>query len=352
MLAYKSTIFTYMTLQTLQQSNCIRNAFIIALFAILLLVGGPYMLHRISISGRNSVANGLLADMLITFPVAYYYLIIKPFRLSLWKMLLVFTCCSGAAYMILPLQQQHYVLLLRKVSVLVELGVVVYAISKFKKIRQEYRRLQTELPDVAYHVQQSIIAVLGNRFTIRLLACELTVLRFGLFGWINSASIPPGVKRFTTHRQSGYMALFGVLLFVMLMELVAIHLLLMQYSAKAAIIVSALSAYGMLFLLADMVAISKTPVLILEKQLLLRTGMRWRVHTCLENIEKVTKLNYDYEPAENCFKGAIIKSSANLYLRFKQPVTVSRLYRSPIIVNSIVLSIDEPDAFTAALQVG
>lgn len=341
-----------MTLQTLPQSNYRRNAFIIALFAILLLVGGPYMLHRFSIPERNSVANGLLADMLITFPVAYYYLIIKPFKLSLWKMLLLFTCCSGAAYMILPMQQQHYVLLLRKVSVLVELGVVVYAISKFNKIRQEYRRLQTELPDVAYHVQQSIIAVLGNRFTIRMLACELTVLRFSLFGWINSASIPPGVKRFTTHRQSGYMALFGVLLFVMLIELVAIHLLLIQYSATAAIIVSALSAYGVLFLLADMVAISKSPVLILEKQLLLRTGIRWRASTCLENIETVTRLSYDYEPEKNCFKGAIIKSSANLYLRFKQPVMVSRLYRSPITVTSMVLTIDEPDAFIAALQAG
>ncbi|GGI51172.1 hypothetical protein GCM10011425_23840 [Mucilaginibacter galii] len=341
-----------MALQTHPQSNHKRNAFIIALFAILLFVGGSYMLHRISVPKRNSVANGLLADMLITFPVAYYYLIIKPFKYSIWKLLLVFTCCSAVAYMVLPLQQQHYVLQLRKVSVLVELAVIAYAISKFNKIRQEYQRLQTELPDGAYHMQQSIIAVLGNTFTIRMLACELTVLRFGLFWWMKSTFVSLGAKRFTTHRESGYMALFGVLLFVMLVELFAVHLLLMQYSAKAAIIVSALSAYGMLFLLADMVAISKNPVLILEKQLLLRTGMRWRAHTCLGNIETITKLSYDYEPEENCFKGAIIKSSANLYLRFKQPVTVSRLYRSPIIVNSIVLSIDEPDAFTAALQVG
>lgn len=44
-----------------------------ACFGLLLCIGGPYALHHLSPPRYNAVANGLLADMLITFPLAYYF---------------------------------------------------------------------------------------------------------------------------------------------------------------------------------------------------------------------------------------------------------------------------------------
>lgn len=327
------------------------NIGVVILLAVILIVGGPYLLHHIASAQYNSVANGLLADMLITFPAVYYFFIIRPLKLRAWNLLLVITCCCGAAYLILPPQQQQYIIQVRKLSVLAELGVVIYAFSKINKIRTEYRRLQMELPDTAHHLQQSITTVLGNKLAIRMLACELTVLRFGLLCWQKVALIRPGAKRFSTHRDSGYVALFGVMLFVMLVEVFAVHLLLMHYSTLAALIVSAISVYGMIFLVADLSAVLKSPVLIIEDQLLLRTGMRWRLLTSPNNIDTIIKLKNDFEPNEGCFKGAVLKSSANIYVKFKQPVTVSRLYRSSILVTELIMSIDDPDGFLAALPV-
>jgi len=327
------------------------NIGIIVLLTLILVVGGPYLLSHITSVNHNVIANGLLADMLVTFPAVYYFLIIRPLKLRVWNLLLVITCCCGVAYLILPPQQQQYVIQVRKLSVLAELGVFIYALSKINKIRAEYRRLQAKLPDTAHNLQQSITTVLGNQLAIRMLASELTVLRFGLLCWRKVVIIPPGARRFSTHRNSGYVALFSVMLFVMLVEVFAIHLLLAHYSTLAAVIVSAISVYGIIFLVADLSAVIKSPVLIIKDQLLLRTGMRWRLLTSPDNIEAIIKLKSDFESDESCFKGAIIKSSANVHVKFKDPVTVSRLYRSPILITNLMMSIDKPEAFIAALPV-
>jgi hypothetical protein len=323
------------------------NVCLMVAFAILLLAGVPYVLHHVTSNQHNSMANGLLADMLITFPAAYYFFIIRPFKLRLRNLLLVFTCCCGVAYMIMPLQQQLYILQLRKATVLLELGIVVYAISKINNIITLYKHLQTQVPDMAFHLQQSIIGVLGNSLPVRMLASEITVLRFALLCWIKGNNLPFGARPYSTHKESGYAAMFCVLLFVMLIELTAVHLLLISYSELAAYIVSALTLYGMLFFVADISAVVKSPVWVSKTHLLLRTGMRWRLYTELDNINAIVKLKGDFEPGQSCFKGAIIKSNANLHISFKQPVVLSRLYRPDLIITNIVLTIDETDAFIA-----
>ena len=229
-----------------------KNIGLVMLLAILLVVGGPYLLQHTAAGKHSSVANGLLADMLITFPVAYYFLIIRPLKLKVWNMLLVITCCCGIAYVILPVQQQQYIIQVRKLSVLAELGLVIFALSKLNRIKSEYRRLQAILPDTSFHIQQSITTVLGNNQAIRMLASEITILHFGLLCWKKGPAVPQHARCYTTHRNSGYVALFGVLLLVMLVEVVAVHLLLLQYSILAAVVVTAISVYGMIFLVADL----------------------------------------------------------------------------------------------------
>ena len=95
----------------------------------------------------------------------------------------------------------------------------------------------------------------------------------------------------------------------------------------------------------------KSPVLIIQDKLLLRTGMRWRLLTSPENIHTITIIKGNFEISDNCFKGAIIKSSANVYIKFKQPVIINRLYRNPKRVTELAMSIDNADAFLAALSV-
>jgi hypothetical protein len=124
----------------------------------------------------------------------------------------------------------------------------------------------------------------------------------------------------------------------------------MHYSKVAALILTILSSYGTIFIVSDLSAIVKSPVLIMNDRLLLRTGLRWRVMVDRNDIAMVKRINDNFEPGTYCFKGAILKNSANVLIEFKRPVEVERIYRKSITVNAIVMAIDKADDFIAMLQ--
>ncbi|WP_345953792.1 hypothetical protein [Mucilaginibacter sp. PAMB04168] len=328
----------------------VKNAGYTILAGLSILLGGLYLLHHASAARHDIVATGLLADMIITFPIAYYFLLIRPLRLRKRSLLLVFSCCCGAAYLLLPPHQRQYILQLRKLTFVLELGIIIYASTQISKIRRYYQALQTQMPDSAHHLRQSLIHVLGNSLPVKLLAAELTVVRFGLLCWKRPTNLPSNAQYFTTHRNSGYAALFGVFLFVGIIELVAVHLVVLQYSYKAAIVLSFISVYGIMFIISDFSAILKSPVIILDNQLLLRTGIRWRAQTEIQNIKAIRQVK-EYEQSYSvCFKGGVIKSSANLLITFNQPVCIERLYHKSIMSHSIMMSIDQPAEFISQVH--
>ncbi|MHB8209427.1 hypothetical protein [Mucilaginibacter sp.] len=299
---------------------------------------------------QDAVASGFLFDMVITFPVAWYFLVIRPLKLRRWSILLVITCCCTAAYLILPAHQRHYILQLRELIALPELGLLIYTLSKVRHIRRKYRQLQAALPDVAYNLHKSMATVMGNTNAVKIMASELTILRFGFFFW-KKQSAPSTSRRFSIHREIAYASLFGVIISVCAIELVAFHLFLLHYSHTAALIVTILSVYGTLFLIGDFAAIIQSPILILKDQILLRTGLRWRALINTNNIASIQKVTDSFEPAPTCFNGGLMKNRVNILFTFVEPVQVERLYRKPITTNQIVITVDEADELAEMIKV-
>lgn len=139
-------------------------------------------------------------------------------------------------------------------------------------------------------------------------------------------------------------------LFVALIEIVVFHLLLAHYNQLAAIILSALSVYGLIFFAGDFFAIVKSPILFLPGKMLFRTGFRWRAMININNIALMEKINDNYQPDENCFKGSILKSSVNVLITLKHPISIDRIYRKPIVASQIMMTIDQIDAFINELK--
>lgn len=336
---------------TLSASALRKSVVHAALLALVIVLGGLFLLNHVPQSKRDAVADGLLADIVLTFPLGFYFLVIRRLKLRLRSMILVFSCCCGVAWLVLPAHQQHYILQLRKLTFLIELGVMGYALSKIKKINAHYQSLQAALPDSAYNLQQSLVQVLGDGLAARMLASELGMIRYGLLWWKKSKPFPAGYISYSTHKQSGYAALFGIVLFVSLLEITVVHLLLIKYSPVAAWIVSAVSIYGTLFIIGDFAALVKQPVLIKDNQLLLRTGIRWRCATTSDDIAAIEIINDNYELSSTCFKGGVMKNSINVLITFKEPVTIQRMYRKPVTRTQIALSIDNASEFKNQLQV-
>lgn len=323
-----------------------RNIILVAIIALIILSIGLFVIHHAPLAKKDIVATAFLFDLVITFPVAWYFIVIRPLRLRKWGIFLVFTLCCGIAYLILPAHQQSYIIQIRKLVIVPELAMLVYGIIKARKIKTEYRRLQTDFSDTAYNLYRSMAIVFGENAYVKIVASEFTMLRFGLLCW-KKVKQPSNALRFTVYKESGYPALFGVILFASIVEIVAMHFMLIHYSKVAALVVSILSVYGTIFIVSDLSAVLKSPVLILENQILLRTGFRWRALVNKNNIASIVKIKEGFEPGDNCFKGSILKGNANVLLTFKHPVNIERLYRRPLSVNQIVMSVDQADDFIA-----
>lgn len=130
-----------------------------------------------------------------------------------------------------------------------------------------------------------------------------------------------------------------------LVEAVAFHFLLMRWSHTAANIVTILTAYSIIFFIADLSAIIKRQVLINGDVITLRTGLRWRVITTKDNIASMTKPIGEYDADETILKGGALKSGSNLLIIFKEPVMVDKLYGSGKEFKSILMSIDDVKRF-------
>jgi hypothetical protein len=334
---------------TLSLSSIHKNIWFTIAAAFAILITGFIVMHAVAANKADVVTTAFLMDMVITFPLAYYLLIIRPFKQKLWRIMLVITCCCGVAYLIMPAHQREYIIQLRKLTAGLELGMLVYCISKIRHIKKEYRRLQADFPDVAFNMHKSMAAVMGDSVAVKIMASELSIVRFGLLCFKKEQSILLEYKRFSVHKESGYAALFGVIVAVCFIEMVAFHLFLMQYSHLAANIVTILSVYGTIFITGDFSALVKSPVLMMENRILLRTGLRWRALVDLDNIASAQKVKDSFEPAEGCFKGGIMKNSFNMLITFNKPVTVERLYRKPTSTSQILMSVDDADRFLREL---
>jgi hypothetical protein len=322
-----------------------RPIVLITFIALTIFAGGTFMLHMVPPSAKDKIADGLLADFLITFPVLYYFIIVRRLKISPRSILLVITVSCAIAYLVLPQHQRGYILQIRKLTSLVELIFIIYAVTKFNKIRIAYKIHQSHFADPVYNLRSAMAGVMGESLPVKVIASELAVLRYGLLFWKREKSVSSEYTSFSTHKESGYVAIWCILLIAVTVEVIAFHLLLMRWSNIAATIVTILSLYGVIFMIADLSAIIKRKILISGDQIILRTGLRWLVNTKLSNIGSVTKITNDSHSYGNCFKGGAIKSNSNLLITFKQPVEVEKLYGKSKIFDSILMCVDDFEGF-------
>jgi hypothetical protein len=328
-----------------------RNILFITAIAFTIFIGGAFFLRVVPAAAKDKIADGLLADFLITFPALYYLIIVRPLKKPAKSLFLVLTLCCVVAYLLLPQHQRGYILQVRKLTAIAELGFIIYAVTKFNNIRKFYRAHQLSFADPVFNLRSAMADVFGDTLTIKVLASELAVLRYGLLFWKKEKSALKNGATFSTHKEFGYVAIWCMLLLAMTVEIVAFHLLLRRWSNTAAVVVTVLSLYGAIFLIADLSAILKRKVLVSGDQLILRTGLRWRVNTHISNVVSVKKIVNDRHPEELYFKGGVIKNSGNVLISFKDPVKIDKLYGAGKEFTSILMNIDDFDRFAGMINI-
>ena len=117
-----------------------------------------------------------------------------------------------------------------------------------RALRAEGYGLPTAL-DIAFRAAIPVPAL------ARVLAVEISTVIFATTGWFRSP--PPG---FAMHRRSGILMIIGVLGLLSVVEAVVVHIVLVRVSPTLAIVMTALSVYGMLWLAGFAHAVRLSPL--------------------------------------------------------------------------------------------
>ena len=128
------------------------------------------------------------------------------------------------------------------------------------------------------------------------------------------------------------------------MEAALVHLVVMRWSAAAAWVLTALSGYGTVWLIALARAFVLRPVLVDDGELVVRGGMMWTVRVPLRAIAAI-------EPGgAKCDLRVPPASQPNVTLRLSEGVTARGMYGMTRRVASIALAVDDRDGFVRAVS--
>lgn len=225
------------------------------------------------------------------------------------------------------------------------LGIMAFRLRTIIRTYRTYRRTQ----EAATAWRGALSAVFGEKLTA-FMASEAEVVYYALAGWWQHADVPAGALPITSHRESGQLALLWGLLGISGIELVAVHLLLMQWAPAAALWVTLLSAYGCLLLLTVIHTTRARPSYLTADALHLRLDVRWQVAIPRDHLASVTPIN-DRLPRHPGLLNAALLTAPNVLITFNRPIVVQGLYGVTRTVTQITLCIDEQKAFRARLGI-
>jgi hypothetical protein len=281
-------------------------------------------------------------DLTVGIPLAYYLMVSRKLHVTPASALVVFLACTGLAGLILPAAHQSYLRLVEKVLILTEGGLLVYGVVQLRKIVRTYREAARERADFLLNLREALAGMVGAPAVLGIVVNEISTVRYGLLFWLGGQEVRPEQKFFTTHKESGYVAVWAVLLFVVVIETVGLHLLLLQWSPVAAFVSTGLSIYSLVFFVADLASMVKRPIVLHNGQLLFRIGIRWNATIARENIKRLTPIR-DFDKAKEkdtllCAPG----NAPNLLLELHRPVTVTGFFGIRRQTQRIAFHADDP----------
>ncbi|MEM9672487.1 MAG: hypothetical protein AAF992_07825 [Bacteroidota bacterium] len=291
---------------------------------------------------------GITVDIAVGIPLLYYLLVVRRQAANWITTLVVFLIAVGVAHAILPEDQQYFLSFAERSLIITESIIVLYGLSRIRKILAAYRAAAQSSPDVVQNLKNSLEQVLGSQRSTQLVVNEVATFYYGIFFWRLRPEVKEGQTTFTYHRESAYPAMIGALLLVTIAETIGLHLLLSRWSEALALGFTILSVYSFLFLWADLMAVLKRPIILDQGKLYLRIGLRWQATIPVDVVESVEPVPDTYTKSKSVLNVALL-ASPNAKITFRQPVTVQGIYGISKTVSAVALPIDSYQDFQQAL---
>lgn len=287
-------------------------------------------------------------DLLLTVPLIYF-LVVRKTQIPNTTVIPMIFIGLFLGYYILPIEQHHYLDLFKQFGLpIIEISVFVFVLIKVHSAIRSFKANNKQGSDFYNVLQQTCSEIVPGKLS-SFLASEISVIYYGFLNWKK-----PILKsnEFTYHKRSGSPALFGALIFIVLVETISVHILLVQWSHTAAIILSTLSIYTGLQLLGFSRSLAMRPIQIYHDSLILRYGI---LNESVININEIDSIELSRKPLK--FDDEIRRfsilgdlESYNVVIRCKDPQKMNGIYGLTKSFSTLALHIDEKERFKAIIE--
>ena len=315
------------------ERNIILKITLILAFTLVILISLSFINH----SKLFSVALSL--DFIITFPCIYYFLI-RKYNISKLTIIPFITLGYFAAKLFIN-TKAHLIIDYYPIVILpiIELFVLTYIVITLIKYSRKVIKQKLDFYD-------SILNVLLEsfpKFLSYLLSLEITSIYYVLFKWRRQQL---EVNEFTYHKRSGILAVLFVFIFLIFIETVVLHLLLIEWNTIVAWLLTISSLYMALQLTAISKAVLYRPIIIEKDQIILRYSFLKKASIAIKDIK-----NIQLSRSKPGSKDLVTLSpfgeleAFNMVISFKSNQIITNAYGKENNCSSLCLSIDNPEDF-------
>lgn len=330
-------------------SNVIKPNWIISLGLPLLVAMTSFFVTQTAEFRHHSelLSNALLADMLLIAPFLYY-LSIRKSAINKATVFRVFVLSLFFVGLILDSQNTfilHYIKTF--VYPLIEIGLFVFIGRSFYLTSRNARK-GNQNADFLTLCREVMYKVIGNEKVSAFFASEIAAFYYA-FTWSKTPKADYKTT-FSVYKETGIIAVLYVLIFVVLIETAATHLLLGLWNEVIAWLITGLSLYTCLQLFAHIRAVKIRHIEFGMNYLKIYNGLATEVSINYDNIEKF-ELSNKIPQAKKLIKTTLLSSfeEHNVILYLKKPVQVSKFFGIKKSADTILFHIDQAKDFLHVL---
>lgn len=286
------------------------------------------------------VAVALPPDFMVGIPLAFYLVVLRPKKMTPLAILPVIWLGYGLSALAFGSPTAGTLPVLLAALFPVEVAIAVREILRLARL---FKRAKTQSTDPLEWLYAVTYYLVRKELPARMMAAELGVWYYALISWRKKPSVEADDKAYSYHNASGYMSVmlgFGLAFPV---EIVAVHMLLSQWNATVAIVVTLLSVYAAVWLVGDARARALRPVVLGKDELRIECGIQMKGTISLSNIASVSCHEpADIDKADKLNYGTFYQ--ANVWIVMHGPVEMRTLLgmKRPL---AIGLSLDDPKGF-------
>ncbi len=293
-------------------------------------------------NNRNLLSYAVLADLLITLPLIYLFLIKNSSisKRTVLRVVLIGITCAGV---ILNVESNQFLYILKRWLAPIIEAVIIFTICyKFYSINKKAKNGNSKNSDFLIHSRVLLSETFGNAKIGAVIATEVSMFYFVFFSKKNKKNSDE--LYFTSYKNNGIIAVFYAVMMAIVVETVALHFLLMPVSPLFAWILTGLSLYTCMQLFAHIRAITARVININNNILELRMGLAADAEIHFSNIKSIELISKE-SIEKDVVKISLLQKlePQNMMMELYESVEITKLYGIKRYSKRISFFVDEPN---------